>query len=77
MHNVEGLGMEKAGQFMMDWCSKMNYKVWYLKTGEELKEASTIKNRGKCHLLLLPESSPYPNYLKGIEQKAPLPKTLG
>ncbi|MCC1484887.1 FkbM family methyltransferase [Winogradskyella immobilis] len=76
MHNVEGLGMEKAGQLMLDWCDKAKYRAWYLKTGTELKTASTIKDRGKCHLLLLPEDKPYPDYLIGIEQKAALPKTL-
>ncbi|MFL0352423.1 FkbM family methyltransferase [Xanthomarina sp. GH4-25] len=76
MHNVKDLGMEQAGQHMIDWSNKAKYKVWYLKTGEELKEASTIKNRGKCHLLLMPESVPYPEYLKGVSQNSPLPKSL-
>lgn len=76
MHDVENLGMEKAGQLMLDWSLRVNYKVWYLKTGNELKSASTIQNRGKCHLLLLPKNKPYPEYLNGIEQNAALPKTL-
>ena len=76
MHTVKDLGMEQAGQIMLDWCKKMNYKAWYLKMGEELIEASTIKNRGKCHLLLMPSDKPYPEYLKGIHQYALLPKSL-
>ena len=76
MHNVAHIGMEAAGQFMLDWCKEMNYKAWYLKTGEQLKTAETIKNRGKCHLLLLPNNKIYPEYLKGIGQNAALPKTL-
>ena len=76
MHNVEGLGMEQAGQRILDWCAKVKYKAWYLKKGEELKLASTIKIRGKCHLLLLPENKTYPEYLNGVEQNEALPKTL-
>ncbi|WP_162919919.1 FkbM family methyltransferase [Hanstruepera ponticola] len=76
MHNVEHLGMEAAGQLMLDWCKEMDYNAWYLKTGEALINAVTIKNRGKCHLLLLPKNKSYPHYLKGIPQNAPLPNTI-
>lgn len=76
MHNVEGLGMEAAGQIMLDWCSQLDYNAWYLKTGEMLSSAETIKNRGKCHLLLLPNDQQYPEYLKGVAQNAPLPQTI-
>lgn len=76
MHNVENLGMEAAGQLMLDWCLEMHYKAWYLKTREELVKTDTIKSRGKCHLLLMPKNKPYPDYLKGISQSASLPKTI-
>lgn len=76
MHNVQNLGMESAGQMMLDWCEEMNYRTWYLKTGEQLLSAETIKSRGKCHLLLLPKSKEYPAYLKGILPNTPLPKSI-
>ena len=76
MHNVENLGMEAAGKFMLDWCSEMDYKAWYLKTGEELITAETIKGRGKCHLLLMPKSKQYPDYLSGISQSSSLPESI-
>ena len=76
MHNVENLGMEAAAQLMLDWCKEMNYKAWYLKTGEELITAETVKTRGKCHLLLLPVTKEYPEYFKGISQNHELPKTI-
>ncbi|MEM6517135.1 MAG: FkbM family methyltransferase [Bacteroidota bacterium] len=76
MHNVANLGMEAAGQIMLDWCDEMAYKAWYPKTGQHLEHAKTIKDRGKCHLLLLPEDKPYPEYLKNIEQNSDLPTTL-
>lgn len=74
MHKVKSIGMKKSAQFMLDWCSKTGYRAWYLKTGKELKVAETIKNRGKCHLLLLPNTVSYPAYLMNIKQYAPLPK---
>ena len=74
MHNVENLGMEKAAQMMLDWCSELDYNVWYPNTGKLLSSAQEIKHRGKCHLLLLPKTKIYPDYLKGVKQHAPLPK---
>lgn len=76
MHNVEGLGMEAAGDLMVQWCNENSYKAWYLKTEEVLSSGKSIATRGKCHLLLLPEDSSYPSYLKGVVQNSPLPKSI-
>lgn len=76
MHNVENLGMEGAGQLMLNWCKEMDYNVWYLKTGKMLTSSATIKDRGRCHLLLMPKDKSYPDYLQGIRQYAPLPKFI-
>ncbi len=74
MHDVEDLSMETATNTMIYWATEMGYNVWYLKTGEKLISAESVKHRGKCHLLLLPNDKEYPNYLKGIEQNAALPQ---
>lgn len=76
MHKLEDLGMEASGNKVLDWCKKTGYKAWYLKTGEELSSGFEIRNRGKCHLLLMPEKDTYPDYLKGIKPNAQLPKIL-
>lgn len=76
MHNVEDLGMEAAAESMLNWCDEMNYKAWYPTTGKALINAEEIKDRGKCHLLLLPKNQEYPEYLNGIEIYAPLPKSI-
>ncbi len=73
MHDVVDLSMKEAANKMIAWATDMGYNVWYLKTGEKLTTSETVKNRGKCHLLLLPIDKDYPNYLKGNEQNAPLP----
>lgn len=76
MHNVENLTIEQATNWIIDWCKGHQYKTWYLKTGEELMSGEPLKNRGKCHLLLLPEDQPYFSYLKNVQQNAPLPSNL-
>ena len=76
MHKVEGLGMEAAGDYMVEWCNSQNYTAWYLKTGEALSSGKPIAHRGKCHLLLLPSSKTYPDYLIDVKQNSPLPKSL-
>lgn len=76
MHTVENLGMEKAGQLILDWCQKNNYRAWYLKDAVEFINAEMIQDRGKCHLLLQPKSMEYPEYLKTIPQSAPLPNSI-
>lgn len=76
MHNVKDLSMEKATDMMIMWSKKMDYKVWYLKSGEELTSGTIVKNRGKCHILLLPHEKPYPEYLIGIKQGMPLPTKI-
>lgn len=76
MHNVEDLGMEAAAESMLAWCESMDYKAWYPTSGKALISAEEIKNRGKCHLLLLPKNQEYPEYLKGIAAYAPLPNSI-
>ena len=76
MHNVRDIGMEKATDIIIDWSRNNGYKVWYLKTGEELVSSEPVKLRGKCHLLILPKEKPYFSYLKAIKQNAPLPDNI-
>lgn len=76
MHDVDDLTIEQATDWMIEWCKGHQYKVWYLKTGEALETGEVLRERGKCHLLLLPEDTPYFDYLKGVKQGAALPLQL-
>lgn len=76
MHDVENLRMETAINKMIAWADEMDYKVWYLKNGEELTSGELVKNRGKCHILLVPSEKPYPEYLIGLKQGMPLPPKI-
>lgn len=76
MHDVENLRMENATNLMIDWAKRADYRVWYLKTAEEIFSGEIVKERGKCHLLLLPKEKNYPEYLIGIKQNMPLPESI-
>lgn len=68
MHAVPELTMEQNATHILNWCTNNNYKAYYLKEHEHITEAKTIAHRGKCHLLLIPSESEYPEYLKGIPE---------
>lgn len=76
MHQIETLIMEEMGSQMVAWCHEMDYTCWYMKTQEAMKDGTPISSRGKCHLLLTPKGTDYPNYLREIQQGAPLPNSL-
>lgn len=76
MHDLKELNMMRATEMMIKWSRNNDYKVWYLKTGEELNSGEPVKARGKCHILLLPKEKSFFSYLKGIKQNAPLPDRL-
>ena len=54
MHSSPSLKMEENGDNVINWAKKQNYKAIYLKEMVVLDEASSIKHRGRCHLLLAP-----------------------
>jgi FkbM family methyltransferase len=68
MHSNPDLTMEENARKVLDWCNECNYKAWYLKDKLELTSPEQIKNRGRCHLLLLPKQETFPEYLLTIEQ---------
>lgn len=67
MHSLKKLSMEGHVQLMLDWCDEMNYRAWYVTSGCLLLNTEPLKNRGKCHLLLMPLHIKYPDYLKGVK----------
>src|SRR5690606_41695276 len=76
MHSPAELPMDKNASLVLQWCESNAYKVYYLKNATELMDAKEIANRGKCHLLLLPEEQPFPEYLKNIKEGSPLPSSI-
>lgn len=76
MHSPKELPMIKNAALIIDWCSKNNYKAFYLKEQLELTDPQIIAHRGKCHLLLLPSYESFPDYLLGIHEGGKLPNTI-
>jgi FkbM family methyltransferase len=71
VHSLPELSMTENAAHICDWCRLCGYIPWYLKTKKTLTNPEILSNRGRCHLLLLPESEAFPDYLKHINQGAP------
>lgn len=74
MHSNPELSMLANGQRILDWCRLVEYDAWYLKHKVKLESADAIARRGRCHLLLLPRGTGFPQSLLNLEQGAPLHK---
>lgn len=68
MHSSNLLSMEENSNKVIAWAIKMNYKVLYLSKMVFIKNSDLIKNRGRCHLLLVPEDYVISSKLKSIKQ---------
>jgi hypothetical protein len=60
--------MEENSDKVLVWANKMNYKILYLSKMVFIKNSDLIKNRGRCHLLLVPEDYVIGSKLKTIKQ---------
>jgi FkbM family methyltransferase len=76
MHSNPELPMRENADRVLKWSSEVGYSAWYLAGGVALNTPDQIKDRGRCHLLLQPADWPYPSWLKGIPQSAPLELAL-
>lgn len=72
MHSPPELPMAKNAEGVLAWCAARGYAAWYLAQSTKLTDAQTIQHRGRCHLLLQPAALPFPSFLEGIKQSAPL-----
>lgn len=68
MHSSHLLSMEENSDKVLVWAIKMNYKILYLSKMVFIKNSDLIKNRGRCHLLLVPEDYVIGSKLKTIKQ---------
>lgn len=73
MHVTDELSMERNGDAVVAWTKMNNYKTYFLVNGTEMHNGATIAHRGRCHVLLQPESWQYPDYLIGVAESSKLP----
>jgi FkbM family methyltransferase len=72
MHAVPGLTMADNGAAVLAWAAEMGYDAWYLTEHAKVTGAAAFADRGRCHLLLLPAGSAYPDGLADLSQGTPL-----
>lgn len=72
MHSSVDRPMLRNAERILRWCQDVGYQAWYLKQHARLEAPETIAQRGRCHLLLLPQEQAFPSYLNTIEQGAPI-----
>lgn len=68
MHSNPELPMELNVKNLLAWCSEVDYKAWYLKAHQELRDFGQVADRGRFHVLVQPSRWPYPEWLAGIAQ---------
>lgn len=71
MHK-SALSMADNTASVLELCKDKDYIAWYLKDGTRLDSPQVLAHRGRCHLLLQPSDWPFPDWLVGIPQSAPL-----
>jgi FkbM family methyltransferase len=72
MHSSPELSMFDNANKVLNWCKEVGYNAWYIRENQLLESAETIKRRGKCHLLLLPLNTPFPDYLMNSKEREKL-----
>lgn len=66
MHSNKELSMIENTERVLTWCKKTNYEAWYLKDNSKLVNNEQLKNRGRCHLILLPKSVDFDYFLNKL-----------
>lgn len=72
MHSNSTMTMESNAASVLEWCDSNRHQAWFLAEGARLQKPEQIQHRGRCHLLLQPLDWPYPDWLIGIKESAPL-----
>ncbi len=72
MHSSPELSMFDNATKVLNWCKEVGYNAWYIRESKLLNTTDSIMDRGKCHLLLLPLDTPYPDYLKNSKERETL-----
>ena len=68
MHSSKILSMEENSNKLLEWAKKINYRVIYLKKMRYITDSNLVKDRGRCHLLCVPDDFILGKRLKSIKQ---------
>ncbi|MFN4080092.1 MAG: FkbM family methyltransferase [Saprospiraceae bacterium] len=75
MHSPPELPMTENAALVLDWAKSVGYTVWYMRDACLLTTPKALADRGRCHLLLLPQGLAYPADLAQIRENSPLPQS--
>lgn len=67
LHAMESLPLWQHAEQVLSFLKKCNYKMIYLKTKEEVVDASILKGRGRCHVLLHHQDDTMQSILNQLE----------
>jgi FkbM family methyltransferase len=68
VHSGEELSIADNTRNIIEWAENAQYKVYYMKDHSLLRDVDRIKHRGRVHVLLVPQSDQYPDYLRSIPE---------
>ncbi len=68
MHSGPEMTIIENTDAVLAWCEEQRYQAYYLKIHQVITDSEVVKDRGRYHLLLLPQDAPYPEYLKTIKE---------
>jgi FkbM family methyltransferase len=68
MHAVPDRSMGANGDLVLGWCREQDYDAYYLARHQLVTDPGPFAARGRCHLLLQPCGTPYPEGLAEIAQ---------
>lgn len=76
MHSFPEMPMTKNIPLVVDWCHANGYKSFFMSQHRRITDPKdpAVVRRGRCHLLLIPENTEYPEYLPRIPEIGELPK---
>lgn len=68
MHSIPDRPMAANGKLVLGWCREQDYDAYYLAQHQLVADPAAFATRGRCHLLLQPRGTPYPDGLAAIAQ---------
>jgi len=67
LHGWDQMSVAQNTANILPFLWEVEYKMIYLRTQEEIKDASVLSNRGRCHVLLIPQGDLLPAALANLD----------
>lgn len=67
LHGWDQMSVAQNAANILPYLWEVGYQMIYLQTQKEIKDASVLSNRGRCHVLLLPQGDVLPEALADLD----------